>query len=102
MTVLRPIAAPAAPALVWVATKTAAYTAAAGQGVPCDTTTATFAVAAPASPTATQTFRVKWVAGTTAPTVTGVDSTFTGFGQVGDSAAFVYNALLGTPAFQLV
>jgi hypothetical protein len=90
MTVLRPVAT--YPYIyAWTAAKTAAYTAVANDAVPCNTTGGTFAVAAPTSPTINQRFRVKWISGSVAPTVTGVDSTFTGFGIVGDSADFAYD-----------
>jgi len=75
----------------WVATQTAAYQAVAGQAIPCDTTGGTFAVAAPTSPTTNQVFRVKWLAGTNAPTVTGaIDSAWQGFQTLGDSQDFSY------------
>lgn len=94
-----PLAAsnPAPKGLKWTATKTAAYTASAGDAVPCDTTSATFAVTTPATPAADAPLRVKWKAGTTAPTIaanTGqtIDSTWGGFGTVGDVVDFTFNA----------
>lgn len=91
--------------LSWTANKTAAYTASPGDAVPCDTTTATFAVTFPASPPANTQVRVKWVAGTAAPTVAAgagatLDPTWTSFPNVGDSVDFSFNT--NTSVWELV
>jgi hypothetical protein len=89
---------PASPYLPWTATKTSAYSAEACQAVPCDTSSATFAVTLPDNTTANGApIRIKWKAGANPPTIaaagsTSIDPSWTGFANVNDSVDFTYNA----------
>jgi hypothetical protein len=89
----------------WTAAKTAACTAVAGDAVACNTTGGTFAVTMPASPAADASVWVKWVAGTTAPTIAAntrqtLDPTWSAFSAVGGIARFTFNA--STSVWELV